>query len=254
MSQDSISVMNCCSRISAMGGAGASTAEGCEAISYNPAKLNKKELTIGYQNLYTELGMNISSISYASKVFGFQLSYLNISGKGEETDYDGNVLGDLSAGSYNAAASYKFDVSKSTSLGITGNFLFEQVKSHGSSSYLTFDLGAYNKISKVVNAGLVIKNLSFSDDQFIDAVNCGISYSGIKTLLLTTEVSTLSLMKFGAEYSPFGETLKIRGGLDTNENLFTGLGVNVNDWMIGASYQINRELPNTYSFSLSYKL
>jgi hypothetical protein len=259
MSSDSITLLNSINpRSAGMGMANVSNAKASEALSINPAGLSTSELLFGLAAPYGEndLGINISEVGYASKYYGFKLSYIKID-KIDETDDTGQKIGDLSVNSYALKLALGYTFLENYSIGVAANLLYEQAVYYNEPAF-SFDLGTQIKIIDGLCLGFAYRNIAPSTNSEPSLIDLGISYDINKMLLISSELDYCVTNndfseKGGAELTLF-DTISLRAGYDSDQNICAGFGLKLNEekGKFDLAYRGNRSLPN--SFMVSYAL
>jgi len=159
----------------AMGGAFTGVADDESSLYYNPAGvtgLQGKRFIAGYHNNIFDMQSGflgyIHPLREGQKLSLF-VNYLNY-GTFDETNSDGDVIGDFSGGDLLLAGSYARDMNENFSLGVTVKFIYEKIDQY-SATGVAFDLGGKYTLNDYGNTtfGFMIQNLGTQLSTHLDS-------------------------------------------------------------------------------------
>jgi hypothetical protein len=262
----------------AMGGAFAGLADDESAAYYNPAGIigfQQHAVAGSYMNYIADiqsgyLALILPSTSAQTRMrsdqfdeykvndalssFGFSVNYLNY-GTIDETNNDGEIVGDFSGSDVAVALTYARRLSDQFTLGGSAKFIYQKIQDY-SSDALALDLGAiYRLRDGRTSIGLSAANLGFQlsglstehKDPLPIIVRAGLSHH-LRGMPLTASAEVAYptdndiFGSFGLEFMPKGSPVALRAGYSTfGNNYETGSSKdNIAGFSVGAGFHVSQ--------------
>lgn len=203
-------------------------------LYYSPAPFGVKELSSAYGS-YVE-PTSYGSLSGGFMIYGFELY--------KETQV---VIG------------YGRTINNNFSVGITSVYKNISIKNYGNKGFLIFNLGATAEITKNINIGFVLENVTRTSieneaNQIPVVFSLGSSVKVIEELklfaALNKELNFTPSVRFGAEYKLLNFLL-LRLGAANEPQLFAGgLGIIYNFVQVDYAFTSHPDLGLTHQFGL----
>lgn len=255
-------------RPEALGGAFTAISDDVNAIHFNPAGLflvREKQLTAFYKKPYGVVNNAtfnaVLPTSYGTFGFSFQSIYV----KGEETNINGESLGEKTLENEMAlTVSYGGSLNKDLSYGcnVVG-YQLTQAR-FGTANTFGIDIGVLADIYDRWRLGFFAHNInspqlgSEKKHNLPRLLSLGLSFSpfnGVTSSVdLSKEVGKDTRFAFGQEFSIL-KNLTLRAGVSTEPiRASFGVGLSVQNFLLDYSVVTHEVLPLTHIFGLTYKL